>query len=140
MLLWSLATVMLGFAASFIALYARLTRAAMLEVQRQDYVRLPALLQDLAHQPDLAVRVRGPDGHLWFDSSPRLPLELETQQGLGSLQINGTDYRVLVPHNDSPDTPQLNIFAIGFPLTLVLGMVILWIECQRLHHRHGTNH
>ena len=24
--------------------------------------------------------------------------------------------------------PQLNIFAIGFPLTLVLGMVILWIS------------
>jgi flagellar biosynthetic protein FliR len=23
--------------------------------------------------------------------------------------------------------PQLNIFSIGFPLTLVLGMVILWI-------------
>ena len=71
--------------------------------------RLPALLQDLAHQPDLAVRVRGPDGHLWFDSSPRLPLELETQPGLGSLQINGTDYRVLVPQNDSPDAPQLTL-------------------------------
>ena len=24
--------------------------------------------------------------------------------------------------------PQLNIFSIGFPLTLVLGMVILWIS------------
>ena len=71
--------------------------------------RLPALLQDLAHQPDLAVRVRGQDGHLWFDSSPRLPLELATQPGLGSLQINGTDYRVLVPQNDTPNTPHLTL-------------------------------
>ena len=30
--------------------------------------RLPVLLQDLSHQPDLAVRVRGPDGRTWFDS------------------------------------------------------------------------
>ena len=72
-------------------------------------LRLPALMQDLAHQPDLAIRVRGPDGHLWFDSSPRLPLELETRPGLGSLQINGTDYRVLVPQTDSPDAPHLTL-------------------------------
>ena len=71
--------------------------------------RLPALLQDLAHQPDLAVRVRGPDGHLWFDSTPRLPLELEIQPGLGSLQINGTDYRVLEPQNPNPNAPQLTL-------------------------------
>lgn len=71
--------------------------------------RLPALIQDLAHQPDLAVRVRGQDGHLWFDSSPRLPLELATQPGLGSLQINGTYYRVLVPQNDNPKTPHLTL-------------------------------
>ena len=72
-------------------------------------LRLPALMQDLAHQPDLAIRVRGPDGHLWFDSSPRLPLALETRPGLGSLQINGTDYRVLVPQTDSPDAPHLTL-------------------------------
>ena len=71
--------------------------------------RLPVLLQDLSHQPDLAVRVRGPDGHLWFDSSTRLPLELPTQPGLGSLQINGTDYRVLNPRTDNPDAPQLTL-------------------------------
>ena len=71
--------------------------------------RLPVLLQDLSHQPDLAVRVRDPDGHLWFDSSTRLPLELPTQPGLGSLQINGTDYRVLNPRTDNPDAPQLTL-------------------------------
>ena len=71
--------------------------------------RLPALLQDLSHQPDLAVRVRGPDGHLWFDSSTRLPQALPTQQGLSSLQIDGTEYRILSPQSDSPDTPQLTL-------------------------------
>ena len=71
--------------------------------------RLPTLLQDLNHQPDLAVRVRGPDGHLWFDSSTRLPKVLPTQPGLGSLQIDGTEYRVLNPRPNSPDTPQLTL-------------------------------
>ncbi|MFJ7885367.1 heavy metal sensor histidine kinase [Pseudomonas sp. NPDC096917] len=71
--------------------------------------RLPTLLQDLNHQPDLAVRVRGPDGHLWFDSSTRLPKVLPTQPGLGSLQIDGTEYRVLNPRSNSPDTPQLTL-------------------------------
>ncbi|MES2870036.1 MAG: heavy metal sensor histidine kinase [Pseudomonadota bacterium] len=71
--------------------------------------RLPALLQDLAHQPDLAVRVRGPDGHLWFDSSPRLPRELPTHSGLGSLEIEGIDYRVFNPLPDSPNAPRLTL-------------------------------
>ena len=71
--------------------------------------RLPTLLQDISHQPDLAVRVRGPDGHLWFDSSTRLPAELPTAPGLGSLQIDGTDYRVLNPPPDSPDAPRLTL-------------------------------
>lgn len=71
--------------------------------------RLPALLQDLAHQPDLAVRVRGPDGHLWFDSSPRLPQELPAHPGLGSLEIEGIDYRVFNPLPDAPNTPRLTL-------------------------------
>ena len=71
--------------------------------------RLPALLQDLAHQPDLAVRVRGPDGHLWFDSSPRLPRELPAYPGLGSLEIEGIDYRVFNPLPDSPNAPRLTL-------------------------------
>ena len=40
--------------------------------------RLPVLLQDLSHQPDLSIRVRGPDGHPWFDSSTSLPNDLPT--------------------------------------------------------------
>ena len=71
--------------------------------------RLPLLLQDLSHQPDLSVRVRGPDGHVWFDSSTQLPAELPTTPGLVSLQISGTDYRVLNPAPDSPGAPRLTL-------------------------------
>ena len=71
--------------------------------------RLPLLLQDLSHQPDLSVRVRGPDGHVWFDSSTQLPDELPTIPGLVSLQISGTDYRVLNPAPDSPGAPRLTL-------------------------------
>ncbi|WP_315974747.1 heavy metal sensor histidine kinase [Pseudomonas sp. 7P_10.2_Bac1] len=71
--------------------------------------RVPMLLQDLSHQPDLAVRVRGPDGQTWFDSSTRLPQDLLTHPGLSSLQINGTDYRVLNARSDGPEVPQLTL-------------------------------
>ncbi len=71
--------------------------------------RLPVLLQDLSHQPDLSIRVRGPDGHPWFDSSTSLPNDLPTTPGLGSLQIKGTDYRVLNPQPETPDTPRLTL-------------------------------
>ena len=71
--------------------------------------RLPVLLQDLSHQPDLSIRVRGPDGHPWFDSSTSLPNDLPTTPGLGSLQINGTDYRVLNPQPETPDAPRLTL-------------------------------
>ena len=71
--------------------------------------RLPVLLQDLSHQPDLSIRVRGPDGHPWFDSSTSLPKDLPTPPGLGSLQIKGTDYRVLNPQPETPDAPRLTL-------------------------------
>ena len=71
--------------------------------------RLPVLLQDLSHQPDLSIRVRGPDGHPWFDSSTSLPNDLPTTPGLGSLQIKGTDYRVLNPQPETPDAPRLTL-------------------------------
>ncbi|WP_300725390.1 heavy metal sensor histidine kinase [Pseudomonas sp.] len=71
--------------------------------------QLPALRQDLSHQPDLAVRVRGPDGQLWFDSTTRLPTELPTNPGLASLQIDGTHYRVLNPVPDTFNGPQLTV-------------------------------
>lgn len=71
--------------------------------------RLPALRQHLSQQPDLTVRVRGLDGHLWFDSSPGLPPQLPVSPGLGSLQINGIDYRVLNPSSDTQNTPRLTL-------------------------------
>ena len=71
--------------------------------------RLPALLLHLNQQPDLTVRVRGPDGHLWFDSAPSLPEQLAVRPGLGSLQINGIDYRVLNPIPDTQNAPRLTL-------------------------------
>ena len=71
--------------------------------------RLPSLLEDLRQQPDLTVRVRSPDGQVWFDSSQDLPNDLPTQPGLGSLQINGTDYRVLNPMPDTAGEPRLTL-------------------------------
>lgn len=72
-------------------------------------LRLPDLRQALSDQPDLAVRVRGPDGQVWFDSSTHLPAQLPTTPGLESLQIDGTDYRVLNPLPDPPDAPHLTL-------------------------------
>ncbi|MFP3514793.1 heavy metal sensor histidine kinase [Pseudomonas sp. SIMBA_077] len=71
--------------------------------------RLPMLLQDLSHQPDLALRVRGHDGQLWYDSSTRLPSQLPLRPGLDTLHINGTDYRVLNSKPKASDAPQLTL-------------------------------
>ncbi|MFP5431453.1 MAG: two-component sensor histidine kinase, partial [Gammaproteobacteria bacterium] len=35
--------------------------------------RLPALRGELSHQADLALRIRGAEGELWFQSRPGLP-------------------------------------------------------------------
>ncbi len=71
--------------------------------------RLPDLLENLRQQPDLTLRVRSPDGHVWFDSSQNLPDELPIHSGLESLQINGTDYRVLNPTPDTASEPRLTL-------------------------------
>ena len=71
--------------------------------------RLPDLLENLRQQPDLTMRVRSPDGDVWFDSSQSLPDELPAHPGLGSLQINGTDYRVLNPLPDTAGEPRLTL-------------------------------
>ncbi|MCH4873463.1 heavy metal sensor histidine kinase [Pseudomonas sp. TMW22091] len=71
--------------------------------------RLPDLLENLRQQPDLTMRVRSPDGDVWFDSSQSLPDVLPAHPGLGSLQINGTDYRVLNPLPDTTGEPRLTL-------------------------------
>ncbi|OLF55199.1 heavy metal sensor histidine kinase [Pseudomonas chlororaphis] len=54
-----------------------------------------AQLQDeLGHQPDLALRVTGADGTVWFDSAQVLPDLPPQTAGLHSLQHDGTAYRV----------------------------------------------
>ncbi|MBC3420472.1 heavy metal sensor histidine kinase [Pseudomonas sp. RW3S2] len=55
---------------------------------------LPALRSELSHQSDLALRIRGNDGTLWFDSRAGLPQE-PRQPGLATLHSDGMDYRSL---------------------------------------------
>lgn len=71
-----------------------------------------ARLQDeMSQQTDLALRVRGADGHIWFNSAANLPADLPTLPGLYSLQSAGTAYRVysaaLEP--DNIDSAQLTL-------------------------------
>ena len=56
--------------------------------------RLPALRTELGHQSDLALRIRGTDGQIWFDSRPGLP-DAPAGPGLNTLQAEHTDYRSL---------------------------------------------
>lgn len=73
--------------------------------------RRPTLMRELAHSPDLALQVRGPDGALWFDSlSPSIPTPA-AHKGLHTLTDNGTAYRAYtVPlQPDQPSTPQLTL-------------------------------
>ncbi|WMW08311.1 heavy metal sensor histidine kinase [Pseudomonas entomophila] len=73
--------------------------------------RLPELSNELSHQSDLALRIRGVDGTSWFDSREGLPDDLR-QAGLATLHASGVDYRSLsVPLSESqPASPQLTLF------------------------------
>jgi two-component system heavy metal sensor histidine kinase CusS len=71
-----------------------------------------AILRDeMNHQTDLALRVRGHDGSLWFDSASHLSADLPTSPGLHSLQRADIAYRVhsapLDPERN--DSPQLTL-------------------------------
>ncbi len=71
--------------------------------------RKARLQEEMSHQPDLTLRVRGADGRVWFDSAANLPGDLPTRPGLHSVQHSGMAYRVysaaLEPGN--PDSAQL---------------------------------
>ncbi|WMN19789.1 heavy metal sensor histidine kinase [Pseudomonas piscis] len=71
----------------------------------------PRLQDELQHQPDLALRVGAADGQAWFDTLPALPAPLPATQGLHSLDLAGTAYRVynaaLVP--GQADSPRLTL-------------------------------
>ncbi|WP_347905133.1 heavy metal sensor histidine kinase [Pseudomonas purpurea] len=61
----------------------------------QLFAERKARLQDeMNHQTDLALRVRGADGRIWFDSAANLPADLPTLPGLYSVQSAGIAYRV----------------------------------------------
>lgn len=73
--------------------------------------RQPALQNELNHQPDLALRISGNDGRLWFDSLPTLPAISPTPGELQTLSSAGTDYRVYTTplEPDNAESPQLTL-------------------------------
>ncbi|EKT4467288.1 heavy metal sensor histidine kinase [Pseudomonas putida] len=73
--------------------------------------RLPALRNELSHQADLALRIRGADGVVWYDSRTDLP-ETPRHSGLATLHADGIDYRSLSTRLDeqNPSAGQLTLF------------------------------
>ncbi len=69
------------------------------------------LKAELAHQPDLAVRVSGPDSALWFDSSPVEPSLPVSHAGLHTVISPPAAYRTYTVNLDpaSPASPQLTL-------------------------------
>jgi len=73
--------------------------------------RKSRVLAELSHQPDLALRINGADGTLWFDSSSTPPQALPSHTGLHTLMNAEVAYRTYnVPlQADAPDSPQLTL-------------------------------
>lgn len=72
--------------------------------------RESALQAELAHQPDLELRVSGPDARLWFDSAPLEPSS-PVHAGLHTLLSDQAAYRTYSAPLEpaSPDSPQLTL-------------------------------
>jgi len=70
-----------------------------------------ALQGELAHSPDLALQVRGPDGTLWFDSLRSSKVLTGNHEGLHTLSANGISYRSYTVRLQplQTDTPQLTL-------------------------------
>lgn len=73
--------------------------------------RKSSILAELSHQPDLALRINGADGTLWFDSASTAPQGLPSHAGLHTLMSAEVAYRTYnVPlQADAPDSPQLTL-------------------------------
>lgn len=73
--------------------------------------RQSALQSELDHQPDLALRINGSDGQLWFDSVPTLPTTPHSHGELHTLNSASTNYRVYSAplRRDDPASPQLTL-------------------------------
>ncbi|WOE81547.1 heavy metal sensor histidine kinase [Pseudomonas protegens] len=75
-----------------------------------DFAQHQARLQDeLIRQPDLALRIIGSDGQLWFDSAPTLTVSLPNNAGLHSLNLSSAAYRIYTAplKPGQTDSPQL---------------------------------
>lgn len=72
--------------------------------------RESALQAELAFQPDLELRVSGPDARLWFDSAPLEPSS-PVHAGLHTLLSDQAAYRTYSAPLEpaSPDSPQLTL-------------------------------
>ncbi|PZQ37692.1 MAG: two-component sensor histidine kinase [Pseudomonas putida] len=70
------------------------TQLSGLEHHADLEARLPALHTELSHQADLALRITGSDGNLWYASRDALP-EAPAALGLATVHGNGIDYRSL---------------------------------------------
>ncbi|WP_181004552.1 heavy metal sensor histidine kinase [Pseudomonas putida] len=71
--------------------------------------RLPALRNELSHQADLALRIDGRDGAIWFASRDGLP-DTPSTSGLTTLYADGVDYRSLAVPADDQTAAQLTLF------------------------------
>ncbi|MGJ7550245.1 heavy metal sensor histidine kinase [Pseudomonas alloputida] len=71
--------------------------------------RLPALRNELSHQADLALRIDGHDGAIWFASRDGLP-GIPSTPGLTTLHADGVDYRSLAVPADDQTAAQLTLF------------------------------
>ena len=87
-------------------------RNALRDVRtEQELTRRESALQaELAHQPDLELRVSGPDQRLWFDSAPLEPSS-PVQVGLHTLLSDQAAYRTYSAPLDpaSSDSPQMTL-------------------------------
>lgn len=73
--------------------------------------RQVALQNELSHQPDLALRISGSDGHLWFDSLPDFTATPPTLGGLQTLSSAGAEFRVYTTklQPDNAQSPQVTL-------------------------------
>lgn len=75
------------------------------------HARLPDLRNELSHPSELALRVRGADHSIWFESRIDLPAEPDGA-GIATLHANGTDYRSLgmALNEADPQSPHITVF------------------------------
>ena len=85
------------------------------------------LQAELNHQPDLALRVQGPDGKTWFDSAANLSMPAPMDGNLHSLHDADNAYRVYSVALE-PDNPH------SATLTLMLDITHHQHFLQRMQH------